>query len=257
MVFKRVGRWLQTGKDITSSLASSLPQWRAWNADYRYLAGARVKALPAAVRRQLQKRRVANTDPLTCRHVVVLPGIYETAADLSPILDALSACGHRIHHVPHLARLVPPPAVLVRRVERYLQRSGLREVLIVAHSKGGLIGKAVMSGKLGERVAGMVAIATPWHGSAYAALFGPGLGLRSLRPGAKLIQSTLANDQVNTRIVSICPAFDPHVPAGSKLAGADNREVSARGHFKVLADTEVIALVAELVTSWPTPSKRA
>lgn len=257
MVFKRVGRWLQTGKDITSSLASSLPQWRAWNADYRYLATARLKALPSAVRRQLQQRRLPTADPLASRHVVVLPGIYETAADLSPILDALSACGHRIHQVPHLARLVPPPGLLVSQVERYLQRNGLREVMIVAHSKGGLIGKAVMAGKMGERVAGMIAIATPWHGSAYAALFGPGLGLRSLRPGAKLIQATLANNEVNRRIVSICPAFDPHVPAGSRLPGADNREVSARGHFKVLADAEVIALVAELVTTWPGPEKSA
>ena len=65
----------------------------------------------------------------------------------------------------------------------------------------------------------MVAIATPFGGSRYASLL-LGRTLRAFRPNdATLLQLAAARDP-NARIVSVYPAFDPHIPGGSELDGA-------------------------------------
>src|SRR5690606_20373764 len=61
--------------------------------------------------------------------------------------------------------------------------------VLVGHSKGGLIGKAVLARGVereGVVLDGLVAIATPFAGSTYAR-FMPGRTLRSLSPGDETI----------------------------------------------------------------------
>ena len=55
------------------------------------------------------------------------------------------------------------------------------------------------------------------------------------------------NTETNRKIVSIFARFDPHIPEGSALAGARNIEIDTGGHFRILADVRVAAVVvAEL-----------
>lgn len=44
---------------------------------------------------------------------------------------------------------------------------------------------------------------------------------------------------MNSRIVSIFAAFDPHIPEGSHLEGATNVRLPIAGHFRVLASSEL------------------
>ena len=106
-------------------------------------------------------------------------------------------------------------------VESLLEERDLRDVVIVAHSKGGLIGKLVMvgEGRL-PRVVRMVAICTPFAGSRYAQ-FMPIRALRDFSPTDPAGLSLRADESVNSRIVSVFGPFDPHIPEGSTLAGRD------------------------------------
>ncbi|MDO5701538.1 MAG: hypothetical protein Q4P36_08755 [Bowdeniella nasicola] len=263
---RRVRTWGRNARLIAADLASSLPHWRDWTADYRYLTRSRLRASVRRTRRRvrlllapLTPRGTAldwappapGADPGEPRDVVVLPGIYETPADLSPLTDHLRRAGHRVHTVRGLGRQLLPMPLLRHRVEAMLADTDLRDVVLLAHSKGGLIGKQVLMGPQGARVARLVAIATPWHGSRYAALFWPGLGVRSLTPGSALISAAEAPHPSDARIVSIAPAFDPHVPLGSALEGAHTIHVAATGHFAVLGDPRVIELVGTLVAQAP------
>ncbi|MEH3089267.1 MAG: alpha/beta hydrolase, partial [Microbacterium arborescens] len=60
----------------------------------------------------------------------------------------------------------------------------LHDVVLVAHSKGGLIGKQMMTdAAVGPRVRGMVAVASPFGGSVYGRLMLLP-ALRAFSPGA-------------------------------------------------------------------------
>src|ERR1041384_1579098 len=75
-----------------------------------------------------------------------------------------------------------PVDEIARQIEDYLVTSRLEQVVFVAHSKGGLVGKRVMAHPaISRRVRGMVAVATPFGGSTYARLM-VGRTLRSFLP---------------------------------------------------------------------------
>lgn len=117
---------------------------------------------------------------------------------------------------------------------------------LVAHSKGGLVGKQMLIDDAQGRIAGLVAIATPFHGSSLASLL-PTPAITALHPDDPTIRALASHPDVNTRITSIYPVFDPHIPESSHLAGATNIEVRAMGHFLVLDDDEVLDAVVTAV----------
>ena len=209
-----------------------------WAADYAY-----------AVRWQLAAA-LDRTDPADYTDgdrtpIVVLPGVYETWRFLHPLVRALHGRGHPVHVITALQGNRAPVVEGARIVAEQLERLDLRDVVLAAHSKGGLIGKQVMLAAAGRRVRGMVAVATPFGGSRYGRLM-LGATLRAFSPRDATIRSLAAAAEVNARIVSVFPAFDPHIPEGSALLGAKNVPLAVGGHFRVLADPRVIAEVAAL-----------
>lgn len=179
------------------------------------------------------------------RPVVLLPGVYETWHFLRVLGDALNAAGHPVHTVPALGynRLaIPASAVLVARE---LQARDLRDVALVAHSKGGLIGKHLMTNDDPERrVDRLVAVATPFGGSAMAR-WTPWRTMRAFLPGDAVIRSLAIAP--NQRITSVYPRFDPNIPEGSRLEGATNVEIPVVGHFRILDEPATIAAVLSAV----------
>ncbi|WP_203138599.1 esterase/lipase family protein [Microbacterium sp. JZ31] len=210
-----------------------------WAADYAYAAA-------------WQARSFANrTDPLWFRTgdrapIVIVPGVYESWKFLQPLVVALHDRGHQVHLLDPLRHNRQPVADGARIVADYLDKHDLRDVVIVAHSKGGLIGKHVMAlGPATQRIYGMVAVASPFGGSRYADLMMLPT-LRSFSPRDATIQALARETAVNARIVSIYGRFDPHIPGGSELAGAHNVVLETGGHFRILAHPRVIAEVAAM-----------
>lgn len=209
---------------------------RWWVQDYVYAVRAQVRAL----------RDRGAPDSLAAGKgtpIVMLPGIYETWRFMEPLARALHERGHPVHVVTELGGNRRPIAESAGRVADLLIARGLDDVLLVAHSKGGLIGKHVMAfSPAGTRVRGMVAVATPFGGSRYSRLM-PAPSLRAFASGNATMRALAASAEVNTRIVSIFGPFDPHIPEGSELAGARNIVLARGGHFRVLEDPRVIAEV--------------
>jgi hypothetical protein len=209
-----------------------------WAEDYAYAAAWQGRAA------------VDRTDPRsletgTRRPVLMIPGVYEPWQFLRPLIDALHAAGHPVHVLPELGTNLKVLSEAATTVEEALAGRDLQDVVIVAHSKGGLIGKLVMVGEGSlPRVVRMVAICTPFAGSRYAQ-FMPIRALRDFSPTDPAGMSLRADESVNARIVSIFGPFDPHIPEGSTLPGATNRVVGRGGHFQLLSDPEVHAIVLE------------
>ncbi|MBL3686109.1 alpha/beta hydrolase [Leucobacter zeae] len=158
------------------------------------------------------------------------------------IADRLNRVGHPIRTLPELRRNTIPIPAAAGLIARFLRERDLRGVVVVAHSKGGLIAKSLLLGEESDCIARVIAIATPFAGSSLATWM-PSRTLRALRPADPTIAALVAELAVNARIVSVYPAFDPHIPGGSRLEGARNVPVSATGHFRVLGSPEVIDAV--------------
>ena len=186
--------------------------------------------------------------------VLLLPGIYETWHFLRPAADRLHAAGHPVHVLAELGRNggtvdAGADALLAR-----LRADGLHGVVLVAHSKGGLIGKRAMARLLVEDAAGhdvpavlgMVAVNTPFRGSVHARWF-PLRAVRELSDRAAGILALAADVAVDDRIVAVRSRFDPHVPHGADLPGARNELVDLVGHFRVLGAPAVLELVEDAV----------
>lgn len=203
--------------------------------DYAWILG---RQLEATARRRVPERWSQGS----LRPVLLLPGVWEPWPVLGALADRLNTAGHPVHVVPGLGyndRSIPRTAA---DVVRYLELTDLREVVLLAHSKGGLIGKWILLSAAGHRIERLIAISTPFGGSRYASfMLTP--SLREFRPNAPTIASMAPHHEANARIVSIFGSFDPHIPEGSRLPGAENIEVDVGGHFRVLGDAQVAHLV--------------
>lgn len=210
----------------------------AWAADYAFVL--RWQA------RSVLRRRPAWTQHSPDSHgvpVVLLPGIFESWRFLEPLGERLAAAGHPVH-VVSLGLNHRPVAALARKVATAVATAEVERAVVVAHSKGGLIGKQLMLDELRRsqrggppaRIAGMVAVNTPFGGSRYAG-FVPLASVQEMSPTA--LRALSSQRDVDARITSVYASWDPHVPEGSELVGATNVRVRQRGHFRVLGTRAV------------------
>lgn len=208
---------------------------RAWAGDYTYI---------------LREQRAGLADPAVPPHyhqgdrapVVLIAGIMEPWTLLRPAADRLHRAGHPIHVVEELAYNLDTVAAASDLIAGAIRERELRHVVLLAHSKGGLVGKHVLTHDADGRVDRLIAIATPFGGSSLAR-YVPLTSVRALRPSDATIVGLSAEAAVNRRIVSVYPSFDPHIPDGSHLDGATNVELPVMGHFRILGDPQVLAVV--------------
>jgi triacylglycerol lipase len=211
----------------------------SWALDYRYAVVHQV----AGVLDRTDAARYRDGGPR--RPVVVLPGIWETWHFLRPLIEHLHGAGHPVHVLAALGWNGGTVDAAAGMAVGYLRRHDLTDVVVVAHSKGGLIGKAVMLDAAdGGRVRAMAAVSTPFSGSLYAR-FAPVRSIRAFSPRDPTTVRLAANREVNARITSIYGEFDPHIPGGSALPGATNVRVPVGGHFRILADPRTIRAMDE------------
>jgi hypothetical protein len=260
--------------------APAQPSWLVrgwwWALDYAY-AGRRQLALLAAPW-TLGRPRPApgawreGSDGLA--EVILLPGVYEHWTFLRPLGDALNAAGHRVRVVHGLGTNRRGIVETSERLGRALasRPPSAAGRILVAHSKGGLIGKhllvasgaaaaaaieAATGGDPADAAAaapsssaaplgllGLVAVCTPFHGSRLAGLFVVP-SIRAFLPDDETIVMLGREDSVNGRIVSVFGRFDPHIPGGSALDGATNVIGPAVGHFRILGSPRTHAAVLD------------
>jgi hypothetical protein len=183
------------------------------------------------------------------RPVLLLPGVYETWHFLEAAGRHLNGLGHPVHAVPTFGYNLRPISEMAELASEYLLENDLRDIAIVGHSKGGLIGKTLMvSEASAPRIASMVAINTPFGGSNYAHLV-PIRTLREFVPTHETIVTLAKNAEANAKITSIFSSWDPIIPNGSRLEGATNLELPVTGHFRILDRPALLEAIAGAVAS--------
>jgi pimeloyl-ACP methyl ester carboxylesterase len=181
--------------------------------------------------------------------VLLLPGVYEPWQFLRTIGERLAELGHPVHVLPELGYNRRPIAETAEQAAAYLLFHDLHHVIIIGHSKGGIVGKQLMvSALIADRIDSMVAINSPFSGSRFAR-YAPGATLRAFSPTDATLQTLSANLEANSRITSIYSSLDPVIPEGSHLEGAQNFELPLSGHFMPLWRDSLLELVVRVVES--------
>ena len=215
---------------------STLTSVRWLAQDYAYVAGCQLRSLASAVPPAAYRTG-------TGRAVVMLPGIYENWRFMQPLIAAVHDAGHPVHVIPALHYNRRPVEHAAQIVSQYLAEHDLWDTAIVAHSKGGLIGKyAMLKTPAAARIARLVAICSPFSGSRYAR-YALAPSLRAFAPTHATTRLLVRGSSVNRNITSIFGSFDPMIPTGSELPGARNTRVDVPGHFRILGAAATIATV--------------
>ena len=164
--------------------------------------------------------------------------------------DHISLLGHPVYIVPKLGNNIADIPASAKKVREVIEENNLKNIVIVAHSKGGLIGKYLLLHEdPDKRTKGLIAIATPFHGSSMSK-FIPLSSVQEVTHESKIIKYLREHSEVNGKIVSIIPSYDNIVwhPKGSYLEGAlQNVRVDTAGHVRMTKDKKVWNIVVEWI----------
>ncbi|GAB4167662.1 MAG: alpha/beta fold hydrolase [Rhodocyclaceae bacterium] len=136
---------------------------------------------------------------------------------------------------------------LHRRIEQVCAESGAAQVAILGHSMGGLVARGYLARHGGARVACVITLGSPHHGSELAAA-GLGRNAAQMHPGSAWLAATDALPL--PRGIAVSAIYSAHdnfvVPqAAQRLDGAENITLSGLGHLQLLFSGEVAARVIE------------
>jgi len=172
-------------------------------------------------------------------------------AHLVPLLDAARISHASVDLAPIGGDIDGYAAQVQRGVEQLCAATGAPQVAIVAHSMGGLVARAWMRAHGSARVARLITLGTPHHGTALAR-FGLGTNTVQMRCsgpgcGSDWLQALAAGESaaMRERITSIYTHHDNIVSpqTSSVLPGARNIAFGGIGHVGLGTNPRVLAEV--------------
>jgi triacylglycerol esterase/lipase EstA (alpha/beta hydrolase family) len=183
--------------------------------------------------------------------VLLLHGVLCNAGVLLGLRRDLVARGigpvYTLSYGPPLASIEAFADQVAAKVDAILGATGASRVAIVGHSMGGIVARAYLRRCGGTKLASIMTLGAPHHGSVHAWLF-PGACLAQLRPGNSWLAGLNESESApgEARIVSLWSWHDSMVApqTSSRLAGAENIELVGVGHNAMLGDRRVFGLVA-------------
>lgn len=187
--------------------------------------------------------------------VLLLHGVLCNAGVWRAFRNDLVARGlgpvYTLSYGPPLASIELFADQVAGKIDAILRATGASRVAIVGHSMGGIVARAYVRRHGGARVATLMTLGAPHHGSVHAWLF-PGTCLGQLRPGNAWLAELNAKEGTAApfRQVSLWSWHDSMVApqTSSRLAGAENIELTGIGHNALLGDPRVYAFVAAELT---------
>jgi triacylglycerol esterase/lipase EstA (alpha/beta hydrolase family) len=173
-------------------------------------------------------------------------------AHLAPLLDAARISHATVDLEPVAASIDDYVPLVERSVQALCAASGAQQVAIVAHSMGGLVARAWMRSHGRARVARLITLGTPHHGTALASL-GLGENAAQMRRGADWLQTLAAGEDAATRalVTSIYTHHDNIVApqTSSELPGARNIAFGGVGHVALGRNPRVLAEVMREISA--------
>lgn len=172
--------------------------------------------------------------------VILIPPFGTNWKFIKNLGEIFHSWGYRVHVISRLDNNIYPIEQAARYVDEYVRERNLKNIILVSHSKGGVIAKYFMDFfPLGERVIKSISVASPYRGTLWAYLWV--FNLYEGRPGSSLIKKLNSETKNNHKIVAIFPKIDNHVIPNKnlRLEGATNIQLDIVGHTRILDAKEL------------------
>ncbi|MGH8714908.1 MAG: lipase family alpha/beta hydrolase [Casimicrobiaceae bacterium] len=161
---------------------------------------------------------------------------------------------YTINYGPPLAGIEHFAGQLKTKVDAICAATGAARVTLIGHSMGGLVSRAYLRRFGAARVARLITIGTPHHGSVLAWLF-VGYCLAQIRPGSRwlAVLNRTEGERLPVPVLSIWSRHDSMVApqASAELGGAQNIALTGTGHNALLNNADVMERVARAVAGGP------
>ncbi|MGE5090343.1 MAG: esterase/lipase family protein, partial [Candidatus Levyibacteriota bacterium] len=198
--------------------------------------------------------RVLVPDPEPARvevPVLLLHGVLCNAGVWTRVARFLASRGvagvYSLSYGPPLASIELFAEQMEAKIDAIRAATGAHRVMIVSHSMGGLVVRAYLRRYGAGKLARVLTIGAPHHGSVHAWMF-PGTSLAQLRPGSPWL-AALGRERLDPalRFVSLWSWHDSMVAPqlSSRLEGAIDEPLVGVGHNALLGDAQVFARVLE------------
>ncbi len=180
--------------------------------------------------------------------VLVLQGIYEQPYFLMTIAKELHTMGYGINSVYNQKETEEKIEFLAEKTAQFIINNKLQKVILVAHSKGGLVAKYLVDTypEINRLIKKIVTLSSPFQGSLLANLVP---GYKQLDYKNTFLEKMGKHNENNHKFLVLYPKFDNHVvPFSSlKLSEAKNICILINGHTRILESPETLELLRKEV----------
>ncbi len=185
--------------------------------------------------------------------VICAHGYYSNRGYFRAVVRALEARGVGPILTPNFpsifAGIGEYAQALHAEIERACAATGAQQVALLCHSMGGVAAREYVRRHGAGRVAKLVTVATPHHGTLHAWL-GAGANAREMRRASPFLRALREREGESGPGCAATSIYSTHdnlvAPRGSaRLAWARNVAFAGRGHVELLSSPELVALVAE------------
>lgn len=164
---------------------------------------------------------------------------YLERRDIGPV--------YALSYGPPLASIELFADQLAMKIDAVREATGSVQVVLVAHSMGGLVSRAYLRRFGGAIVRRLITIGSPHQGSKHAYLMA-GRGLAEMRPGNPWLTELNRDGESTTYGVPVISLWSWHdsmvtPQTSSMLEGAENIVLTGIGHNALLNDVDVFARV--------------
>lgn len=218
-------------------------EWRAMLADnFFYLPFDRLALRP--------DRAAGRTDRVP---VLLVHGYFSNRGILRAVVRALDEAGVHPVRAPNFRGILAPIEALVDQldahVEAVLRETGQPRAVLVCHSMGGLVARAWLARHGSARLARLITIASPHHGTGLAVL-GVGPNAVQMRRDSGFLAELAAREGPGGPGCPATSIYSPHdnlvsPQETSRLAWARNIALPGLGHVEILLSPRLHRILLE------------
>jgi pimeloyl-ACP methyl ester carboxylesterase len=187
--------------------------------------------------------------------VVVVHGYVSNRGTVCELVRALDRADLGPVFAPSLPAVFAPIGEFASHLDAVLAQvtgaTGQPKAILVCHSMGGLVARALMAAHGAGRIAGLVTVGSPHHGTALAPV-GHGENASQMRPGSDFLRGLESAEGPSGPGVAASSVYTVHdnivsPQDSSRLPWARNVALSGMGHLAMLWNPRVHAVVVDEV----------
>jgi alpha-beta hydrolase superfamily lysophospholipase len=179
--------------------------------------------------------------------IVLIHGVTEPWNFLFDIGDYLNKTGYKIHIIPELKDNSMPLISATQIVKKYILSHHFLNLILVCHSKGGLIAYDLLSdSRIDSLVKLVITISSPFHGTHVGKLHPASMELAPRSLVIKKLETIKTN---KSKIHAIHSRIDNHsIPHSClHLEGAHNYQLDILGHTRILVSKKTQHLISQIL----------